>query len=439
VDLLRQHAETAPIQQRRDAVSEELDQARHSLKSALGERAHLIATRGFLAFTEQLADSTKAMADAMYQKGALPAPLKREFVDQLLDDGECICGTSLAINSEPWSKVTDWRQRAGLQAVETVWQRLSGQIDPMASDRKKLRDELGQSMKRIGDQRERVKALEETKSELDGKLSGIRLEDVQRLESKRIDLETRRGEKERQIGAVNSYLEQVEKDIEQKARERKSAEVTDELAAKARARSDLVQNVRRALEEILEIRTKDMRRRLDEELKAVFRSITHKNYIPTLSDSFELTLHANVDGVQLPVPKSTGENQILSLSFVAAVSKLAREIRTERRAEGEATADAGMYPIVMDAAFGSLDHDYQEAVSRALAQLAPQLVVLVSKSQGLGKVATELNPYVSHLGVIETHTSLARTSEDDIELRGVMRPYIRHADTDFSLLEEITS
>ncbi|MBB5957422.1 DNA sulfur modification protein DndD [Saccharothrix tamanrassetensis] len=439
MNLLRQNSEVAPIQQQRDTVTKELEEARHSLEAALSERASLIATRGFLAFTEQLADSTKAIADAMYRKGALPAPLKREFVDQLLEAGECICGTPLEMHTEPWGRVTSWRQRAGLQAVETVWQRLSGQIDPMTSDRRTLRDDLGQSMKRIGDHRDRVDRLEEVKSELDGKLRDSRLENVQALESKRIELDTRRSEKERRIGAVGHDLEQIVKDIEQKTRDRKNAEVTDELAAKARARSDLVQNVRRALEEILEIRTRDMRHRLDEELKSVFRSITHKNYVPTLSDGFELTLHTNVDGVQLPVPKSTGENQILSLSFVAAVSKLAREIRKERRAEGQSADDAGTYPIVMDAAFGSLDHNYQEAVSRALAQMAPQLVVLVSKSQGLGKVATELNPYVSHLGVIETHTCLTSTVEEDIELRGYSHPYIRHAATDFALLKEITS
>jgi DNA sulfur modification protein DndD len=141
--------------------------------------------------------------------------------------------------------------------------------------------------------------------------------------------------------------------------------------------------------------------------------------------------------VQLQVPKSTGENQILSLSFVAAVSKLAREIRKERRAEGEAPPDAGIYPIVMDAAFGSLDQDYQQAVSRALAQMAPQLVVLVSKSQGLGRVVTELMPYVSHLGVIETHTTAAGDVADDIEIEGVAHPYIRPASTDHSELKVI--
>lgn len=436
-ELLRQHSAAAPIQQQRDTVTRDLAEARKARDSALAERSNLIATRGFLAFTEKLGDTTAAMAESLYQRGALPAPLKREFVDSLLDDKACICGTALPQGSEPWNHVKEWRERAGLQAVETAWQKLSGQIGPMASARTDLRETLGSIVKRIGTERDRIARLEASKTELDDKLRDSRLEDVQALESKRIDLESRIAAKQMRVGALNNDLAQVVKDIDQKNRERSKAEVTDELAAKARARSDLVQKVRGALVEILEIRSEDMRRRLDAELKSVFKSITHKNYTPTLSEGFELTLYTSVDGVQLPVPKSTGENQILSLSFVAAVSKLARETRRERRAEGESANDAGTYPIVMDAAFGSLDHDYQEAVSRALAQMAPQLVVLVSKSQGLGRVVTELGPYVSHLGVIETHSSLTSSSEDDIELGGNSHPYIRHSDTDYSQLKEI--
>jgi len=127
-----------------------------------------------------------------------------------------------------------------------------------------------------------------------------------------------------------------------------------------------------------------MRCRLDAEVKEVFKGITFKPYVPTLNAGFELTLHQNVNGVELPSKvhrrKPDPQSQLR-----AAVSKLAREIRKGGRAEGTAAVDAGTFPIVMDAAFGSLDQDYQEAVSRALAKMAPQLVVLVSKSQGLAR------------------------------------------------------
>jgi DNA sulfur modification protein DndD len=437
-EQLRQHAGAAAIQKERDTVAEELAAGRSQRDAAITERASLVATRGFLAFTDQLASATAERSAALYQKGALPAPLKREFVDKLLEDCECICGTTLSPGSDPWQSVTEWRQRAGLQNVETAWQHLGGQITQLTGARKELHDSLQSAIKRITTERDRVQRLEERMSELDGQLEGHSETEVQHLESKRRELDSRIREKTERIAVLRAAIEKQSQDIDQKIAERKKAEVKDELAAKARARSDLVQAVRRALDEILAIRKEDMRDRLDAKLKQVFAKITVKPYVPRLSSGFELTLHQNVDGVELAVPKSTGENQILSLSFVAAVSELAREIRSERKAEGEPPADAGIYPIVMDAAFGSLDQNYQREVSRALAEMAPQLVVLVSKSQGLGHVVKELLPHVSHLGVIVTHTTSAADASEDIELGGSAYPYIRSsASADYAELKAV--
>lgn len=437
LELLRQHNEARPVQERRDAVTKELEEAKTALHAAEHERRALVATRGFLAFTKDLGDKTVEMANSLYQKGALPAPLKREFVDQLLEEEACICGTPLPDHSVPRDHVQEWRQKAGLQAVETAWQQLSGKIAELPSARDDLQTHLAGLMKRIGDERDRVDTLIAQKTDLDGKLQNSRLEDVQALESKRIDFDNRIRTKAEKIGASKRDLEQLSKDIQQKTNERSKAAVTDELAKKARARSELVGAVQRALKEIHSIREEEMRRRLDDKLKTVFKKIIKKNVTPTLSEGFELTLHQNVDGVVLPMPKSTGENQVLSVSFVAAVSELAREIRGERRAEGESSSDAGTYPIVMDAAFGSLDDNYQESVSEVLAKMAPQLIVLVSKSQGLGPVLPQLMPYVSHLGVIETHTTASGDVAESIELVGMEYPYIVSDETDYAELKVI--
>jgi len=438
-ELLRQHAAAAPLQRARDKARQGLADARLALNQARLDRTSLIASRGFLAFTGALTKTTEEIASALYERGTLPAPIKREFVDQLLEDGLCICGTPLGGSSAAHESVLEWRQRAGLQVVETAWQQLRGQMAPIDGARRELFDSLQAILKRISSETDRVGRFEEEISELDGQLKESRLEGVQELEGKRIELDGRLGVKQQKIGSVKTALDQIQKDIARLTAERSRAEVTDELAAKARTRSDLVNSVRRALDEILAIRSEDMRRRLDAELKTVFGTITIKPYTPRLNEHFELGLFQIIDGVELAVPKSTGENQILSLSFVAAVSKLAREIRTERRAEGPSAEDAGMYPIVMDAAFGSLDQNYQREVSRALAQMAPQLVVLVSKSQGLGHVVGELMPYVSHLGVIVTHTTANGEVGDDIELGGVAHPYVRaEAETDHAELMEVS-
>jgi DNA sulfur modification protein DndD len=180
-----------------------------------------------------------------------------------------------------------------------------------------------------------------------------------------------------------------------------------------------------------------MRTRLDAKLKDVYRSISYKAYTPELNADFELTLYDNTDGSGLPVAKSAGENQVLSLAFVTAVSELAREIRVERQQEGGAVDD-GTFPIVVDAAFGSLDQNYRELVSRTLARMAPQLVVLVSKSQGLGQVMTELQPFINHAGVIVAHTTNTSTKSEEIELFGAAHSYIQpSAESNYAELRTI--
>lgn len=437
-ELLRHNAATAQIQQQLDTATHELGAERAAVAAALAERASLVAGKGFLAFTGELVAAIADKASALYQRGALPAPLKREFVDKLLEEGACICGSPLVEPEPAWTQVRDWRQKAGLQAVETGWQRLSGQMAAMPGARKELYDAMQELLARIISGRERVTKSEQRVSELEGKLKDAPREDAQQLVTKNRDLDQRIGAKRERNGVVKQLLTAAQAEIQQKRTELSKAEVTDELAAKARARSDLVQSVQQALEEILAIRSEDMRRRLDAELKDVFSQITIKRYVPRLSEDFELALYQDVDGVEMAVPKSTGENQILSLSFVAAVSKLARQIRTERRAEGDAPHDSGTYPIVMDAAFGSLDENYQREVASALAQIAPQLVVLVSKSQGLGEVVTQLMPHVGHLGVIVTNTTAVEDVSDDIELEGICYPYIRSsADSNHAELQVI--
>lgn len=436
--LLRQHESAAPLQKERDRIHRELIEAKSMLNEARAERDKIVGEHGFLAFTENLVARTADMAAALHERGALPAPLKREFVDELISKRQCICGTSLDEHSEALHSVEVWRAKAGLAEVESAWQKLDGKIAEIGGARHAIHSRLETTISHVGAQRERIQKLEEEDSQVTSQLKDIPLEDVQRLQAKEQELGGLIGETHRKIGSATAALNASLKEIDHRVKDLKGATVTDALAAKARERLDLVHAAQAALREILTIRSEDMRSRLDAKVKEVFADITMKPYTPVLSEEFELSLFHDVNGVLLPVPKSTGENQVLSLSFVAAVSELARVISASRTAEDHTVEDAGMYPIVMDAAFGSLDENYQREVSRALARMAPQLVVLVSKSQGLGKVLDELSPHINHMGVIVTHTTRPGESSEPIAIDGAAHRYIVADSTaDYSELEVV--
>lgn len=428
VEKLRQHAEAGPLQKLRDDTESQLASVVQAKKQREDERRLLVASKGYLSFAGNLSVTASELANKLHERGSLPAPLKREFVESLIENGRCICGTDLAEGSSAMRHVADWRAKAGLAEVEAAWQRLSGLSKGVGEARSELRERLQSLAADVERDRRSVDELEGRLTEIKESLKKLPLEEVARLEQKRESIHARIQSANQRIGVTDNDITELERDVESLKRKLKEAEVGDANAQRARRRLELVGGVEKALQEILAIRSHDMKVRLDAKVKQVFANITVKPFYPALSDDFELGLYQDQpDGTVLPVPKSTGENQILSLSFVAAVSELAREVAARQGEDEDLAEDAGRYPIVMDAAFGSLDLNYQRDVSRALAEMAPQMIVLVSKSQGQGQVIDELNPHLSHLGVVVAHSSSAAREPETIVLGGYEYPYITTA------------
>ena len=193
------------------------------------------------------------------------------------------------------------------------------------------------------------------------------------------------------------------------------------------------------LERIFEIRTEQTRTSLDQQIKEIYGGITFKPYIPEVSPKFQLDLFNSESGE--PVAKSTGENQILSLSFVGALAAIARE-RYEETTEGSTSpvgARGGIYPIVMDAAFGSLDEGYRRDVARGLPALAEQVVVMVSKSGGDGAVK-HLSNKIGKSYVIRYVTPKPDAKSESIVINEHEYAYVEHSDdgSEYAILAEAT-
>lgn len=164
-----------------------------------------------------MAHETAALADALYERGALPAPLKREFVDNLVEQGECICGTALVPGSSAWQSVTGWRERAGLVEVELeAWQRLGGQVEQIDAARTQLRESLVGATKQLEDATGRVEVLEDQLSERNAELERIgRLAtDVGALEEKRKDLDLRIAQVELEKAAQLKEIEENKSNVD---------------------------------------------------------------------------------------------------------------------------------------------------------------------------------------------------------------------------------
>lgn len=421
--------DAAELQRKRSELEDTLSQIQGELAARRRSLSTRLSDSGFLAFSESLVERASATYDSLRERGQIPSSIQRQLVEDLLDRGCCICGTELHEGHEHYLKVAEWRQKSGRQDVEEAWMRLSANAKAFSDRRKDFLDYVHET------NRERA-GLRDQEAKTKDKLSGIK-DSISELDSDEIQgLERRRDELKHAIEADNLRLAIIERDVQQLdqriadlERELEAAGEAIEKARVAQRRVVVAREARELFASILKIRTEEVRKQIDARVKEVYSQISFKPYVPSLNESFHLDLRkGSGSDTDLSVAKSTGENQILSLAFVGAVAEHARdryrEAVADARGDGLLSFSGGIYPVVMDSPFGSLDENYQRDIAEAIPSLAPQVVIFVSKSQGLHAVQDVLLPRVDREYIIEYSTPKQDEEQETIELKSGTYPYI---------------
>jgi DNA sulfur modification protein DndD len=425
-EKLRGMAEARTLQDERQQKETRARETETHLRTLRERLEAVLNDKGFLAFTERLTASTQATFENLRTKGEIPAPMKRQFVDDLLESGRCICGASLVEGTAAHTHVLQWRQVVGLADVEEAWTRTNAQVGQFELDRADLAKELDQILVDLASARAERERLEEELSELSRKLEHFPAEEVRGLEIRRKQVDQNRIQFHESIGGVNTRLSSLAQQLADAKRELQKATTQSDQQRIAKRRVSVADEAAHILDEILHLRTQDVREELDERIRHVYASITYKPYEPHLDEYFRLSLRNPSD--QLPVAKSTGENQILSLSFVGALAALARERFEASREDGSLlslfSTSGGIFPIVMDAPFGTLDEIPRREIARALPALAPQIIIFVSKAQGLGPAEEELRERIGRSWVVHYFSPKEGMTPERIKLSSGEYPYI---------------
>ncbi|MFJ9954476.1 AAA family ATPase [Streptomyces avermitilis] len=431
---LRSHSESKPLQNARKKLEWKINEMGGQLQDRYARKREVLSKGGFLAFTSHIDETVIGLAEGMRERRQLPAGIQRDFIEGLLDEGTCMCGTPVPQGSSAYQELDKRRYNAGLADVEARWMYVSGQMKHLSEARQNLLDDLRQATFEIQNCQDEIKSLEEEKSEVDRQLQGVNIEDVQRLEQRRKEYDEKRIDGLAEHRRLEERRVEFEAEIDKMKRLFKSAQAADDASRKVQRQVNLVNEVLDTFREALELKTEEVREQLDAKLKEVFSRIFIKSYEPKLTDSFELLLKSPA-GIAI---RSTGENQVLGLSFVGAVSEIAKQIHQRKAKDSEDIIDeGGIYPVVMDAPFGSLDFTYQEEISQALPKLTSQIVTLLSNSQASGKVMENLQGAATRMYVLRTVTPNTNAAQETIEINNRAVAYVTHGDFEHTILEEV--
>jgi len=390
----------------------------------VGERKKLAAAvswSGYLAFALPAMDGTEAQVASARKKGDIPAKIKPQFVDDLVRNEMCICRRPILPGSAEQTALLDWKKATGLADLEEKIFALQGGIGRLRERRSEVFAEVDASLENLTELYKKRASLREQLSVLDDKLGDRTLgEDAAILQSRIKALQ-----RQREHESANVIVETRRKSdlAEALGLTRKSIEKLEQKNAKAaiiQKQFDSVQKVADALEAVATIQKNDVRECLDDQISEVWNDAAIKDYVASVSPTYRLLLTKRVGGQsQAVIGASTGEKQVLALSFVGALVRKARE--NVGRNQGVETG--GLYPLVMDSPFGALEDDYRAKVAHWLPTLAHQVVVMVSKTQWRQEVEAAMRPKIGREYVLVLHTPKAN-ADRTIEINGVNVPYV---------------
>ncbi|MEZ3170157.1 AAA family ATPase [Halorubrum sp. RMP-47] len=401
-DRLSQLEGSRELQIERDNLKEELADVDSDIESINDDIAREISGRGFLPFAMPAVEETGKMLQKKREKGEIPSDIKTHFVDDLLDLKECICGRPLKMGTDPYEEVKGWRERAGSTEIEETAMSIVGRLSELGGDQEKLYSEIERHLSRRAGKADKKQEIQERLDEISSQLSDEEQESIADLESRRSNLLGKIGEYDEKIRNLDSEIEGLKDERGTLEDEITEAKEENQKAQLARKRAQTAAYLQSQISTLFKQYQDEVRQNVNERVNEIFQDIIAKNYYAKISDDYTLQILKDVgETSEISVAQSQGERQVASLSFIATLISLARE-----RYESDEDATyfkGGIYPMIMDSPFGTLDPTYQERVSGMLPEMAQQVVVMVTQSQWSEAVANEMEHVAGERYYLDYH------------------------------------
>ncbi len=406
------------IQERRDEKQRDLDQLEADIKATRQEIVRWVGHRAIQVVSRKLAQETLNFIDEASLRGRIPSPYNEEFVKGLLKEEICICHRDIKPGTKEWRAVAELLKNASNAETMGRVVRARGRVNQLreeAADAPKALEAVQSRLGKLIDVRRR---LEQEVAELGQKIENLPLAEIAERERARQKLDQKIQRKNQELGGAKAEITRLGMQRHQLEQELEKAARKNKLAQKLLNRRQLVVRSGELLTGLLSQYEEQARKTIQGDINEILKAVAHRDYQCRLNPNFSIELTFS-DG--RPTPKSGGENQLLSLVFIASLVKYA----ASRIDNDELILKPGtVAPLVLDAPFGQLDTNYQEETARNIPKLAEQVVLLVSSSQGNKRVLKALEPYIGAEYALISENKEMRGSKKETSLDLYGKKYV---------------
>lgn len=394
-DELRVLGAATELQEQRDRITEELERAKEKQQDNLKDFRDQISDYGHIPFAMNAIAQLGEFLNDKHAAGELESAVDSTVIESLLEDGRCICDRPVEDGSPAADQLEELLAQNQTTVVGTKGRILGTYLGDISENEQAFVEQLTKLVRSRKSLRENIQTYQEKLSDVEHSLKKIDDEQIVQMETRRESLIeernnklTRKGQLQESINTNEPKIKRLQNQI--KDEQRKSTRA--DLAAKRQATCEYLQA---AFETTYERQKNEVREEINAWVNDTFQSIIAKEFYAKVDDDFRLQILKDVGDISAEeVDKSTGERQVASLAFIGSLVRLAYEKSTED--DPTSNYRGGIYPIVMDSPFGSLDPEYQQKVSAMLPKMSEQILVMVTDSQWSDAVQSELAQRAGH-------------------------------------------
>lgn len=414
---------------------EKLIKEQNERKSELeNEEKLLISTRSYIALSSNLIQDTSEILKEKIRLG-LPSGIKNSFINRLIDEKKCICGTTFEEQDKCFIELKNFlNSNESESEIESILQdKLNVFISNNSNPKKSFIIKYKELKKSIEEINSKLVENENKIVELDKKIGEDMPDNYKELHENQKKLTDNIHEFGAKRIALEKDLVQIKDELHQKEKELSAIQFEDSEQQKFQDRVSFCDESIVYLQSKIDSDTDEIKLKLSKIMNDLFKDILHKDREAVIDDNFQLKIKEYVHGTQINANKSDGEDQLVSLLFISSLVHLAKEFENSSSKLG----GAGIYPVVIDAPFSDLDPDYAEAISKVLKKMAPQ-VILLMKHDGWNLIESHISNDISNHYIIEINRPIkANQKQKEVKINGQYYKLETESDLEYANIRKI--
>lgn len=319
----------------------------------------------------------------------VPIGIPESVIKDLIHQMRCLCGRDIQDGSPEYQILGNLLKQAVSPELGYAVRETERDVKLFLNEAESIPGKLKSALDEDQRLERLIKAKEARVKGIASELEGFNDDEVQNLLESRVKYESDIRSLEAEIKPITDSLRKIDEDIAALDKQLRSQEVVEEKSKHLRNCQELAEDVSSAMKGIYDLYEAEMRGAVETETQAIFKQLVwkggqfqdvrlDKNYVLRVIDRY---------GKEARPEMSAGERQVLSLSFIAAMARVAaRTLLPNTHAEP--------FPIVMDTPFGRLSTQHRENITAKIPDIATQLILFVTDEELHGQAQANLKPRI---------------------------------------------